>query len=144
MKGDVKFINGSLYYEGDNGQYYLIKIGIPASGGISKNTVNNLITQSGAGTQLGVQITFDGNLTLTAAVTGGTPASFLWSLKSDILSLFGWQNLVFDPGDPLTNPTVLMAIPPTSDSLGTVCCEVTDTLGRKAFGYFTLLIPTTI
>jgi len=89
-----------------------------------------------AQTQLAVEVSFNPlTYVLTASASGGTPASYLWTIKSST-NAAGEDNLTYTGS---TNQSTVQVNQGSNQiMLGMACVTVTDTLGRTSFGYFML------
>lgn len=88
----------------------------------------------GAGTQLAVEVFYDEvTRVLTSVVTGGTPATYEWIMKSGT-TVAAEAEATFAGATNLSSATLTAAGGATTVGMPTL--KVTDTLGRISFGSF--------
>lgn len=124
----------------DGYQTYKLESQIVAVGGAGGRGRRGSDGAPGLSTQLAVKVTgVEATGVLTAVVTGGTAATYLWEVSSftnvpteDEISFVGAVN----------GSTVQLLMGPNQTALGMARVTVTDTLGRIAYGYFVVhIIP---
>lgn len=96
-----------------------------------------------AGGQLSVDVTFDSRtLTLTATTSGGTPATYAWTIRS-FDNVTGEEDATFNGA---TNASTAVISTPgiTNNVVGLAQVKVTDTNGRITYNQYLVRLEKTI